>query len=293
MTKPTEKKDVRKEIVRDFALTDLGAIIGEGLKSPVTNSKAREEQAKYAVASMTTQTLPGETGPRYTPDGFNALDERDKKDKIEEAFTAWSVEYRLRATKSLAENIDDLFSKGRDEYGKADKRLLNVANTKQVVESADGKDKEILNEYLPLVAYKGLFRKIESGDALDVEDEKQTRQIYNAAQAQTLQEVMEKAGRPDHIIATAMKLSQLAPSEKATGEKLNKGVERLVKEAKKGLVDKFGEDFEDKVIGAVGNSLKTMLNSGDDKKTQTAASLWYKSQTGYVLGERDFSKVYK
>mgnify|MGYP000318383890 CR=1 FL=1 len=67
--------------------------------------------------------------------------------------------------------------------------------------------------------------------------------------------------------------------------------EELQKEMEK-LERLHGADYETKAVDAVKESMRKMLNSGDPKKEQTAASLYSLAANDYAIGGQDYEEAF-
>lgn len=281
-----EEKSYRDKVLEKLELVDKSQAILSGLDSSVSCKRAGEERDKYGLEALTKDSYYPNEKPRYSEDAFNKLSEDEKKQKIEEG-----VAYRQG--KSLTDSIRDFAADPDAVLKEGDKyrsKLIDIANAEIIVNSASEKDHEILSESAAYINYQKIAKDMDEGKPIPPQLKQNIEKIVSAAASKKMYDALKDY--PEKLRELGARVAALVPGE-ITSDSYKDGVKELRDRAKKELVDRYGENFEDKLSEAVGKTLATLVKSSNPKKEQEAASLLYRAEKGYGLGERDFKEVYK
>ena len=168
--------------------------------------------------------------------------------------------------------------------------MKKLADREEIIQSAPESDREILAQYAPIVGLEKLAKDITDGKPIPEKAESQLKEMASQAAAQKQYNVL--AGFSERTRKLGAQLASVVQSEKISKDELNVGAAKLIEERTKAVKNKFGPDYEDKIVQGVGKAIKLMLDSGDRKKQEAAVSALYFAEKGYSLGERDFAEEF-
>ncbi len=293
----TDEQNYRKEILNDLASVDEAEIIGKTLElSGDVKLEAEKEKYRYGLEAALDGSLWPDDRQRHANEAeLLGLPEQEREKKISEYFGHRHGITFSRAQHTLTENIDEALKEGE----KFSPKLVEIANAKELVESAKGSNRELLEQYAPVVMYKNVVNKLDNGEHPDL-DPKSRHEIASNGAAMEMYEWLKKQGAPDSLIKAAVQAASLAPSEKVSDELLLKGSKIMLKNSERDLENYVGKDnegrqinYEDKVAEAVGGVLTDWAKSQDPKRVELLTRLYYRAYEGYLPGERSFDEAFK
>lgn len=287
-----DSENKRKVVLSRLDAVERGDTIEKALKSHGNHNKdARKKKIEYGLEGLTDTSLYDGNARYASKEDFEArVAEEEREAKLEEGAQFRLVRSEAMATRGLIQNIDNILK----TEGKYDSKLVDIANSKDIMESASAGDDELLNAYANYKKYDNIVKKLKDKKKVRLEDKEELRKFASVGMGRKKYKEFRGKGYTEVEAQAVAKVSELAPTEEVDNETLLIGAEEIRRKVESRVKEIAGKDvnYKERIAEIVGKSLTEMAKSGDAQKEITAAHLYYRSQKGYGLGERKYNDVF-
>ncbi len=279
-------------LLSELEMVDEGLILARAKESPAKAKDADKKFTEYGRDALLNDPL--ENGsPRYTEEQFNALSEEDQKNKADEGARYRVTRKREDAVRTLAKDPDKVLK--RD--GNYDSKLVNIANTKDIMERVDNPDeRKLLEDHSRYIDRENAVKRVKDGKLPEGMSKEDMNKLAANASYERAYASRKKAGATDKEADMAGKLARPAPSEDifsdANKPYLVKAISKMRDETEAGIKRTYGDNYREKIAEIAGKRIATMAKSGDPEEEGKALNLLYNAANGYSIGERSYSEAF-
>ena len=198
------------------------------------------------------------------------------------------------AVRTLARDPESVLK--RD--GNYDSKLVDIANTKDIMEGVDNPDeRKLLEDHSKYLTLEKAVKRVKDGRLPEGMSKEDMHKLAANASYERAYASRKKAGATDKEADMAGKLARPAPSEDIFSDVnkpyLVKGISKMRDETEAEIKRNHGDTYREKIAEVVGKRISTMAKSGDPEEEGKALNLVYHAGKGYSIGERNYSEAFE